>query len=477
MRDPLSALITTAALILAGWLIQEQAHAQIEILADFKCSAVVEGLLTEVDFEDLPGETSSCPSLEVGGVIFTDPACVRIGFCSSPTCFPDPDNALGGEGNNVLVLNPGGTIDLPPGTKSAVLDIQGIGSNPFTLRVSDPAGNSIKAGGEGIPYGVVYMAFTASLGISRLEIQSVEGTGGPIGLARIFLGPTVIRPPLPPCEDENAPKLDNLRPKDAGTIRFFPEFGILEQAPVGNDVQSTYFKTTDENREFRRGFIEFAIPDFEGQLQGGTLILGDDGGGGNSRPPDVHELSYYPADLLVNVDDFDAPATLLATFESHGDSPNEFFSFDITAVILEFRGKDLGFRIKLELDPDFSDFGSFGAGFGSLAHNYPRIEIKTDKALKKALKTFVRGDADGNGKMDLSDAMVTLRYLFLGESENLKCEKSADVDDSGALEITDPIFLLLHLFLGGFPPVKPFPVCGLDTTGDPLTCKLFSTCG
>lgn len=80
---------------------------------------------------------------------------------------------------------------------------------------------------------------------------------------------------------------------------------------------------------------------------------------------------------------------------------------------------------------------------------------------------FVRGDANGDSRVDISDAIAALNYLFLG-SADLSCPDAADADDSGDLNITDAIRILEYLFQGGaaFPP--PFPASGPDPTPDSL---------
>ena len=50
---------------------------------------------------------------------------------------------------------------------------------------------------------------------------------------------------------------------------------------------------------------------------------------------------------------------------------------------------------------------------------------------------FVRGDANGDGSIDITDAIFTLGFLFLGGGAP-PCEDAADADDRGTLEITDP---------------------------------------
>src|SRR5262245_43779133 len=77
--------------------------------------------------------------------------------------------------------------------------------------------------------------------------------------------------------------------------------------------------------------------------------------------------------------------------------------------------------------------------------------------------TFVRGDADRNGSIDLTDPVNIINSLFLGAGP-LPCADSGDADDSGELDLTDPIQLLNFLFLGGGPPPPPYPFCGEDPT-------------
>lgn len=88
---------------------------------------------------------------------------------------------------------------------------------------------------------------------------------------------------------------------------------------------------------------------------------------------------------------------------------------------------------------------------------------------------FRRGDANASGRIDLSDAVFILNFLFSGGSEP-RCTRSADVNGSNVLDITDPIFLLSFLFLGGPSPPEPHESCGVDPDGDKLGCRSFSHC-
>jgi len=86
---------------------------------------------------------------------------------------------------------------------------------------------------------------------------------------------------------------------------------------------------------------------------------------------------------------------------------------------------------------------------------------------------FVRGDCNGDGGINVADAVYLLDYLFIG-SVVLPCEDAGDIDDDGALNIADPINFLAYLFSGGPPPAAPNPVtgCGEDLDdSDPLQCE------
>lgn len=75
---------------------------------------------------------------------------------------------------------------------------------------------------------------------------------------------------------------------------------------------------------------------------------------------------------------------------------------------------------------------------------------------------FVRGDCDGNGAINISDAVCSLDWLFRGGAEP-GCVAAANVDGTGAVNIADTIHLLAHLFRGGPAPFPPFPGCGPGT--------------
>lgn len=76
-------------------------------------------------------------------------------------------------------------------------------------------------------------------------------------------------------------------------------------------------------------------------------------------------------------------------------------------------------------------------------------------------RLYRRGDANDDGKFDISDPSFILEYLFRKGPEP-HCLIAADADDSDAINITDAVYLFRYLFKGGEPPPAPFPGCGID---------------
>ncbi|MBN1443860.1 MAG: hypothetical protein JXA90_14210, partial [Planctomycetes bacterium] len=77
---------------------------------------------------------------------------------------------------------------------------------------------------------------------------------------------------------------------------------------------------------------------------------------------------------------------------------------------------------------------------------------------------FLRGDCSGDGSVagSVTDAVVLLGYLFLGNAEP-PCMAACDANGDGQVlgAVTDAVYILSFNFLGGPPPADPFPDCGL----------------
>ena len=90
--------------------------------------------------------------------------------------------------------------------------------------------------------------------------------------------------------------------------------------------------------------------------------------------------------------------------------------------------------------------------------------------------TFRRGDANGDGRLNVTDPVTILRHIFI-QKLAIPCEDALDANDTGAINLSDAILILDYLF---FPLLlDPLPVlssCELDATRDDLTCNLHADC-
>jgi hypothetical protein len=85
----------------------------------------------------------------------------------------------------------------------------------------------------------------------------------------------------------------------------------------------------------------------------------------------------------------------------------------------------------------------------------------------------IPGDANGDLTLDISDAVATLGFLFLGSPAVLPCGDGsatdpanvslADWQPDGAIDLSDAVSALSFLFLGGPPHALAVP--GAEATG------------
>ncbi|MEC8894692.1 MAG: dockerin type I repeat-containing protein [Planctomycetota bacterium] len=100
--------------------------------------------------------------------------------------------------------------------------------------------------------------------------------------------------------------------------------------------------------------------------------------------------------------------------------------------------------------------------------------------------SFLRGDANLDLEVNLTDAVYILNNLFMG-GVSLPCAEAADVNGDaargGTIDLSDGVYLLNFLFLGGQSVPAPFPECGAtklvlgcENTGCPDTGPVDSSC-
>ena len=81
---------------------------------------------------------------------------------------------------------------------------------------------------------------------------------------------------------------------------------------------------------------------------------------------------------------------------------------------------------------------------------------------------FVRGDAQADGVIDISDAIAVIDHLF--KLSDAPCEDAADANDSGTIDVADALYLVKYLTDGGPAPPPPNDDPGFDPTADALLC-------
>lgn len=180
------------------------------------------------------------------------------------------------------------------------------------------------------------------------------------------------------------------------------------------------------------------------------------------------QVEYYRSEIRFFVA-FDSQPPFDEVFLPGGDGWNlGTVVFDVSSEV------ELGDRVKLQVGT--SRYNVVDAGT-------PLTQVVTIDGSEAAVlvegialdvrprdESFVRGDTDRSGDLDLGDAIVLLMSFYLGATPTVPCPDSYDVDDNGNLDIADPIFALQYLFAGGVHPPAPYPRFGFDTTSDSLPC-------
>jgi len=86
-----------------------------------------------------------------------------------------------------------------------------------------------------------------------------------------------------------------------------------------------------------------------------------------------------------------------------------------------------------------------------------------------------RGDVNADGRVDISDPIANLLYLFDGGFETT-CLEAHDFENNGTIELTDAIAELTFLFGSGAPPAPPFEDCGKPVDLDTIDCDRYPPC-
>ncbi len=89
---------------------------------------------------------------------------------------------------------------------------------------------------------------------------------------------------------------------------------------------------------------------------------------------------------------------------------------------------------------------------------------------------FIRGDANADKQIDISDAISILEWLFLG-GKKPECGETADTNDDDRVDLTDAVNILYALFLGTG-TIAPPNACGESglLANEDTDCPSFAGC-
>ena len=159
---------------------------------------------------------------------------------------------------------------------------------------------------------------------------------------------------------------------------------------------------------------------------------------------------------------------------------NDFFSaaYDAAAAAQRPGLSTAGILPWILYHDEYPDYDGFGIYWPDPDHAVTTGIIESGgEAIRTAIlggPAFVRGDANCDAIVDISDPVRILAALF-GGAGSLCCERAADADGDGALAIADPIHALAHLFTEGAAPPAPYPACGREP-GAALGCAGPTSC-
>ena len=171
---------------------------------------------------------------------------------------------------------------------------------------------------------------------------------------------------------------------------------------------------------------------------------------------------------------YDAADRVLSATWRPGPQPSDFIDVYLRIPgnsVLDWRGTAAGDRTRVDIqnaDPGDEVVLQF---FNENCYGSSLITCTEGPG-----EGFIRGDSDGSGRVDITDSVSTLGYLFLGTREPL-CFDAADSNDDARIDIGDAVFVLNWLFGDGPDPPPPGGLsCGTDPTADTFPECLTAAC-
>jgi len=85
---------------------------------------------------------------------------------------------------------------------------------------------------------------------------------------------------------------------------------------------------------------------------------------------------------------------------------------------------------------------------------------KVNQQGNPSFSRYIRGDADGNGRINVLDAVLTIGVVLDALPAPFDCTEALNASDDGGVDLRDALVLLQYVFLHGAPLAAPFPDCG-----------------
>lgn len=257
----------------------------------------------------------------------------------------------------------------------------------------------------------------------------------------------------------------------------FEEFCLTEQDFVSglNDMYLWVFNDANSD-EILTGTLRITV---DGCAEPLAIGYAAEGIAPGSTSPGVLSVSskHYRitasdplSELRITVEGAEEPADL----NLYGRK-DAYVEVEATGVVADFRAEAEG------TGPEICVITCTDVTYGDYYFVVATSELRpvpynvTVEATGRCNVLFVRGDANSDGGVHISDAVAVLGYLFVG-GDRPTCLNAADINGDGRVDVSDPIYLLLYLFVGGTSILPPYPGCGLDPAPPRPSCHSYPPC-
>ncbi|MEM7231609.1 MAG: hypothetical protein AAF517_05525, partial [Planctomycetota bacterium] len=344
----------------------------------------------------------------------------------------DVSQAVPGGLISAIVLSFLTETELPVGSRSAILNVS------YTVNANPGAdGTALEfVGGEIGPKGSppTDINFTVD-GASRLPATVIDGV---IKVA----GP----PPPPEC--------------DAPDWAFY--FGAVVDGELeidGSSPAPIVARNATDAFAFQMGvsYVD-GVHSFSSELGADPerlieLIITD--GDGNSQSPATPNTLRSPAATGI------ARGAAISGFD-----PGDFFAVDLEPGV---GGPGFTVGYVSDLDGDENKIPATVDNGAECGSNEILIVSFSDDPPPPS-NNFIRGDADGNERLNVTDAVLIINVTLGNLPARFACDDALDANDDGSANISDAIPVLMFMFQRGADLPAPHGVCGQDTTADDLPC-------